>query len=170
MTSHFNEAVKVVLAHEGGFADDTADPGGATNFGISLRFAKPLGYAETADEIRNLTINQAVEIYRKEFWDTYGYERIRNARVATKLFDACVNMGPGRAHRFAQQACGVGLVLDGVLGHKSIEYINACDPDAWLLAMGACCASYYHQLAEKKPQMKKFLRGWLKRARWPLGA
>ena len=37
--SAFELAIPIVLKHEGGFADNPADPGGATNFGISLRFS-----------------------------------------------------------------------------------------------------------------------------------
>ena len=38
--SHFEKAVEKVLEHEGGYVDHKADPGGATNYGISLRFVK----------------------------------------------------------------------------------------------------------------------------------
>ena len=41
----FDAAVEIVLAHEGGLADDSADPCGITNFGISLRSYPELGSA-----------------------------------------------------------------------------------------------------------------------------
>ena len=34
--SDFNDAIPTVLRHEGGFVDSPNDPGGATNFGVSL--------------------------------------------------------------------------------------------------------------------------------------
>ena len=38
--SDFNDAIPTVLRHEGGFENDVNDPGGATNFGVSLRWLK----------------------------------------------------------------------------------------------------------------------------------
>ncbi|MBX9704870.1 MAG: hypothetical protein K5Q00_01335, partial [Gammaproteobacteria bacterium] len=36
----YDYAASVVLLHEGKYTDHPADPGGATNYGISLRFLK----------------------------------------------------------------------------------------------------------------------------------
>jgi len=42
----FQKAVEQVLAHEGGFVDDTDDLGGATNFGVTVRTVLALGSVE----------------------------------------------------------------------------------------------------------------------------
>src|SRR5690606_34526085 len=94
MTSdeRFAVAVEVVLRHEGGYVHDPADPGGETNWGISKRSYPHL-------DIASLTREQAIEIYRRDWWNRHGYDRIKSLDVAVKTFDLAVNMGPAAAHR-----------------------------------------------------------------------
>src|SRR5690606_30113686 len=69
-------------------------------------------------DIRNLTREQAIAIYRRDWWDRYGYGRIKDADVAAKLMDMAVNMGPGTAHRLLQQALvwiGHPVRIDGII-------------------------------------------------------
>src|SRR5690606_2973445 len=69
MNELFLHAVEVVLEHEGGYVHDPHDPGGETKFGISKRQYPDL-------DIANLTREQAIEIYRRDWWDKYGYGRL----------------------------------------------------------------------------------------------
>lgn len=87
MDTKFDKAIKVVLAHEGGYVNDPNDLGGETNFGISKRSYPTV-------DIKNLTREQAVEIYRGDWWERYRYGDIEDLDVATKVFDLAVNMGP----------------------------------------------------------------------------
>ena len=176
--SSFDLAIPHVLRHEGGWVDDPDDPGGATNYGISLRFAKHEGLDfdgdgdVDADDVRGLTQAQAGEVYRERFWDRYGYEAIRDQRVAAKVFDTCVNVGPVRAHRFLQRAlCAVGqsVEVDGACGPKTIAATNAADPARLMVELIREQANFYRTLAELKPRLAKFLRGWMVRARWDGG-
>ncbi len=61
MTEKFNKAVRIILAHEGGYVNHPADPGGETNMGISKRSYPDL-------DIKNLTVAMAKEIYFRDFW------------------------------------------------------------------------------------------------------
>jgi len=158
----FRHAVEVVLRHEGGYVNDPADPGGETKYGISKRAYPHL-------DIAGLTREQAIEIYRRDWWDRYGYDRIRSLDVATKVFDLAVNMGPAAAHRCLQRAlhaCGYRLVtVDGVIGPQTINAANAVRPKAMLLAaLRAEAAAYYRSLAERRPELKRYEQGWLNRA------
>lgn len=156
----FQQAVEVVLKHEGGYVNDPTDPGGETNFGISRRSYPDL-------DIRNLTREQAIEIYRQDFWLRWGYDRIRDLGVATKVFDMAVNMGPRRAHRLLQQALGwVGypVVVDGILGSETLTATNAVDPGRLLEALRMLAARYYWELVRADHRRSKFLAGWLARA------
>lgn len=151
--SRFEYAISFVLANEGGLVNDPHDPGGLTNFGISQSSYPNL-------DIRSLTREQAEDIYRKDFWH---YDAINNQRVATKLFDASVNMGPVRAGRLLQLALGAieagPIVADGIVGSATIEAVNAADPDRLLDEYKARLVKYYCEL--DKPE---FLLGWLRRA------
>jgi type VI secretion system secreted protein VgrG len=174
--SHFDEAIKSVLVHEGGWCDYPEDPGGETNFGISMMFirnqgltAKDLGLADMQPGcLRKLSLDTAKALYRKYFWDPFPYDKIDNYRIAAKLFDTAVNISPRNAHRMLQRVLGDDLKVDGVLGPKTISATNAATPDLLLASYCQAHADYYKALAARKPEMKIFLKGWLERARWPL--
>ena len=62
MLIKFDDIIEVVLEHEGGYVHDPKDLGGETNFGIAKRF-----YPDV--DIKNLTKEQAKQIYKKDYWD-----------------------------------------------------------------------------------------------------
>lgn len=178
----FKDAIGPTLVFEGGFTDDPDDPGGATNFGISLRFLRQsneydLGDIDKdgdidADDIKQLTVEQAIRIYKKHFWDKYNYGIIADQKTANKLFDMTVNMGPAQSHKIAQRALravGVeGIVDDGVLGPVSLRAIQGVYTEdleeAYLAAIRSEQAGFYRVLAAQKPVFNKYLKGWLNRA------
>lgn len=190
--SNFDLAMEAVLEHEGGFVDNRHDPGGATNYGISLRWLKTLpdlagdldrdGDVDAAD-IKSMTPAQAKEFYRKQWWTKYDYDKINNAGVAIKVMDMAVNMGARQAHKLVQRslrAVGLEIADDGVLGAKSFAAINTATPQFLLPAMRCTQAGFYYALvmrngALRKNKVKKsggkqyedfsvFLVGWLRRA------
>lgn len=161
--SHFDRAMQTVLHHEGGYVDDPHDAGGATKYGISLRWLKTVDKNADKSIIKNLTLGTAVKLYKTHWWDRYDYDRINNEQVATKIFDLAVNMGATQAHKLAQRAVraatGRVLVEDGILGSKSIAAINSANPDILLAALRSEAACYYRSLNQPR-----FLNGWLNRA------
>lgn len=184
-SERFNLAIAAVLKHEGGFVDDSADPGGVTNFGISLRFLKKAGELDLdgdghpdgdidfdgdidAEDIINMTRAQAIELYRNHFWLRYGYNRMPSG-IGEKVFDLCVNMGPRQAHKLLQRALrsvGGSLVDDGVIGPKTRRVIRRYDnqTDLIVAALRSESAGFYRTLAALKIELKKYLNGWLNRA------
>lgn len=174
--SDFYEALKGVLLHEGGFINHGADKGGATDFGISLRFLQSLpasagdvngdGHVDIQD-IRSLTEQSAGAFYKTYFWDHYRIDEIRDQRVAQKLFNFFVNMRGKTAGLIAQRAAndlGAGLVEDGLMGSKSIAAINQLEP----LQM-VCCIRWrawevYKLIIEHDSSQAVFKNGWRRRA------
>lgn len=158
--SNFDKSITIVLQHEGGYVNNAADPGGETKYGITKRT-----YPDV--DIKNLTVDQAKAIYKRDFWAPYKYDAITSDDVATKIFDTAVNVGSKRAFRFAQQAAnkfGKGLGEDGVMGNLSVNAINEIDPKQYLEAYRGIQADYYKSLVDAKPSLSVFLRGWLNRA------
>jgi len=156
----FLRAVEVVLEHEGGYVHDPRDPGGETKWGISRR-----SYPEL--DIANLTREDVIAIYYRDWWQRYGYDRLQDDAVATKLLDMAVNMGPATAHRLLQEALvflGSPVDVDGILGPQTIGAANKADPKRLLQVLRWMAAHHYYRIADQRPQSRAFLLGWLRRA------
>jgi len=165
--TNFYDSISIVLIHEGGYVDHPDDTGGATKYGISLRFAQNMNPLFTKEDIRNLSRDDAIDLYLESFWRPNRYEEITCSVIATKALDACINMGAGEANRILQKACveqGCEIKVDGINGSKTIIEVNKCSSVKLLFSMRKLMEVFYHQLARNKGQ-ESFLDGWLKRAR-----
>jgi len=181
--STFDKAIEVTLAHEGGFTDDPVDTGGATNWGVSLRFLKDAGDLDgdgvldgdldgdgdvDYDDIKKMARAEAIRIYKLHFWDKYHYENINDELIAMRMFDMCVNMGSKQAAKLIQRAvteCGQpGIVDDGALGPKSFAAINAVKGEKLIGEIRLQHVLFYLSLIANKPAYEKFKKGWLRRA------
>ena len=166
----FEKAHDFVSRWEGGYVDNPADPGGATNFGISLRFLKQQGLDIgdidgdgdiDADDIRNLTAKDAAAIMRREFWDGLGLDDLGKPLCAMVLYDTAVNMGPSYARKLLQKALGVPA--DGEWGQITRSVLRTCDDRKTAVAMCHIRRARYHELVKGNAALGAFLRGWLRR-------
>lgn len=167
MDERFLKFVDNVLITEGGYVDDPRDPGGETKFGISKRRYPAL-------DIKNLTRDEAVNLYYTDFWAMYSYGKIKDDRIAEKVFSLCVNMGAATAHTLLQIAVNsaylqmkrqgwegfASIHVDGIIGAETIDAINQfSDPQLILDKYRIRAARYYLSLNKQR-----FERGWLIRA------
>ena len=161
MDDKFMKAVEVVLQHEGGDVNDPNDPGGETKYGISKKSYPHM-------DIENLTLDQAKEIYYKDWWIRYRINEIKDVQVATKVLDVLVNVGPRTGISILQRALHaageVDVVVDGIVGPKTIQATNRANPDMLLGALRAEQANHYRGLVKTNPALAKFETGWLRRA------
>lgn len=111
----FDKVIEFVLAEEGGYVNNPADPGGETNFGISKR-----QYPDT--DIRNLTKDQAKAIYKNDFWAFVQGDKLPIG-IALVLMDSAVNMGPTTAIHILQDA--LNIASDGKLGPFTLSRVLA---------------------------------------------
>lgn len=149
----FQKSMKFVLDAEGGYTNDPADPGGETNYGIDKRSHPDVN-------IKELTVEQATDIYFTEYWVKFNC-----AQFAWPLncvyFDCCVNTGNKQSNKFLQRA--VGTEADGILGPKTLGAVNSKSIDVVANAVIGQRQKFYETLAENKPTLKKFLKGWTNR-------
>jgi lysozyme family protein len=170
--SDFDLAIPIILRHEGGFVNDKNDAGGATNFGVSLRWLKSRGLLTELEHqtgtddavaaVAKMTREDAEAFYKKFWWLAYGYGGIVAQMVSNKIFDMAVNLGAPRAHRMVQAA--VGVKTDGILGNGTLGEINHTSPGSLVLVLQNTQAQFYRTLVAQKPQLQEFLSGWLNRA------
>lgn len=134
--NQFTLAMAFVGEHEwdnrsdGAYTNDPADPGGETKFGISKR-------AHPKEDIKNMTLARAYEIYKAEYWDACKLDGV-DFPIACVMFDTAVNLGVSKALKFRAQAA---------------------DPKQYLQLRIA----YYKWLTTSNEGLKKFLAGWLNR-------
>lgn len=155
--SRFVEALDFVLRHEGGYVDHPRDPGGATNMGITLRtLAAWRGATVTKEDVRTLTIDEAKEIYRTNYWNVMRCDELPRG-LDLAVFDFGVNAGPGRVARILQRI--VGVTADGSIGPQTITAVRAQDTQALIGRLAAERITYYQGL----PTFDTFGRGWIRR-------
>lgn len=161
--ANFDEAITKTLAKEGGsrYTEIANDKGGATKYGISQR-------AYPHIDIRNLTEQQARDIYKRDYWDRVCGDRIQSQAVAENLFDTAVNMGPVTAAKLAQSTLNEilidGLIVDGVIGSCTIDALSRCEDNVFLAAYTLAKVARYAHICNKDKSQSKFLLGWINRA------
>lgn len=141
------------MGHEGGYVNHPNDPGGETNWGVTIFTARANGYVGS---MRAMTRDQAKEIYRKAFWERAQCSQYHSA-IAFQLFDACVNHGIGNGIRILQR--GVGVADDGKVGPITLNAIKAKSIEDVLVLFNAERLEFYAKLAT----FPSFGRGWTRR-------
>lgn len=160
----FDAALAHVLAMEGGFSDDPYDPGGPTNFGITLRtYAAHTGRALDASsqaaliaELRAIAPQTVRAIYRTRYWEPARCPTLPPA-LALFHFDAAVNHGVGTAIRALQEALPVAV--DGEIGPITERAIRTSDVRQVIARYAAIRERRYRALKH----FWRFGRGWLNR-------
>jgi lysozyme family protein len=175
------DIAKAIVTREGGFVNDPDDPGGATNFGVTIHTMRRLGLDLTGDgqvdisDVRSLTRAQAVDIFIKHY-----FERPLIGDLPTPLqasvFDMYVNAG-GNAVKILQRLLremGFDVAVDGALGPQSIGAVRDAmrkGADQFVDAYGIARRNYYFRLADRRIASRKYARnraggkgGWIVRA------
>ncbi|KTS37697.1 hypothetical protein NS228_18535 [Methylobacterium indicum] len=153
----FERAMPLVLAHEGGWSDDPADPGGATNLGVTIgTLSLWLGRPATKAEVKALTVATVAPIYRQRFWDKIQGDALP-VGLGYALFDFAVNSGSKRAVIGLQRALGVGD--DGKLGRITLAAVAERDTKALIDALCDGRLAFLRALST----WPRFGRGWARR-------
>jgi lysozyme family protein len=143
----FEDAVSIVMAIEGGYSNNPNDRGGETKFGISKRAYPDL-------DIKNLTRDQAISIYRRDYWDHCKLDLMPGI-LRLSIFDSAVNQGAHFAISAIQRVAG--LPVDGVCGPQTVQALSTHpDPKTVL-------ADFLHERIDayyRSPDWKVFWQGW----------
>jgi len=179
---HSVEAIaRAIVAREGGYVDDPDDPGGATNYGVTIHTMRRLGLALDGDgdvdaqDVRRLTVDQAVSIYLEHYFRRPGIGLLPVPLQAT-VFDMYVNAG-AQAVRLLQRMLGEfgePVAVDGGLGPLTAAAAARAfgkAPRHLVDAYGIARRNYYYRLADRRPASRKYARrrdggkgGWIRRA------
>lgn len=178
--AEFELAVQFVLENEGGFVDLAHDAGGSTNFGISLRLLREIpgdrmrkyGIFDDlsyVDAVKALTIDQAKNVYRGEFWEQAPFEKISSQMIANYVFDCCVQHGISQGIFILQHALWAAyrdqdvVRADGKLGEKTLFAESQVDDKLMLSCLMACRDGFIRICAALRVENKEFFDGWINR-------
>lgn len=175
------EIAEAIVAREGGFVNDPDDPGGATNFGVTIGTMRALGLDLNGDggvdvaDVRLMTRARAADLFITEYFHRPRIDLLPEGLQAS-VFDMQVNAGAS-AVRILQRLLrelGHDIAADGVIGPATAKAAR----DAWARggatladAYGIARRNYYLALADRRPALRKFARtraggkgGWIRRA------
>jgi len=124
-----------ILEVEGEYVNDPRDLGGETKYGICKRSFPQL-------DIKNLSIEKAMEIYKKNYWDPLQLEKLPFS-VAFVIFDTAINCGKETA----------------IILMKNVKYDPVRDPLRFTMKYLGLREKYYTKLAN----FNYFGRGWINR-------
>ena len=175
------EIAEEIVVREGGYVNDPDDPGGATNYGVTIHTMRRLGLdldgdgAVTAADVRRLTRAQAVDIFLKHYFEKPRIADLPGPLQAS-VFDMQVNAG-SNAVKILQRLLGkmgFEVSVDGALGPKTLASAAramAAAPDHMVDAYGIERRNYYYALADRRAASRKYARrrdggkgGWITRA------
>jgi lysozyme family protein len=151
-----------ILQWEGGFVNDPDDSGGATMKGVTLAtFRKFYGKTATVAQLKAITDDQWLHIFKVGYWDKLRGDDINSQSVANTMVDWGYNSGPATAAKKVQAI--VGVVADGAIGPKTIAAINAVSAKELFDKIQVARKAFYENIVKNKPSQQKFLKGWLNR-------
>lgn len=171
-----------ILKWEGGFVNDPADRGGATNMGVTIAtfdaYCRRKAYPKpTIERLKKLSEKEWVDILKTMFWDRWKADNIHSQKIANILVDWVWCSG-GHGIVIPQRLLGVNP--DGIVGDKTLSAVNFADPDQLFDAIynarvkflkditASSIAAYEKKIGRKATEQellkytnKRFLKGWL---------
>jgi len=148
MRSTYDVCLPLLLAHEGGYSNHPSDPGGPTNFGITIGdYRKYVKADATAADVRAMRLDDTKAIYREKYWNAQRCDELP-AGVDYAIFDYGVNSGIGRS----------GRVLRRVL--KLPDDLNTVTDAVIAAAYSADAGTLITAICDERLRFLKLLRTW----------
>ena len=150
-----------ILQWEGGFVNNPLDRGGATNRGVTLATYRAFyGKDATVEQLKNITDEQWMHIFRTGYWDKWQADRISSQSLANILVDwvwASGTRGITRPQKI------LGVEPDGIVGEKTLAALAAREPEGLFHQLHAARIAFVEGIVRSNPSQKVFLQGWKNR-------
>ena len=155
--SNFDDCLKLILHHEGGYVNHPKDPGGETNLGVTKRVYEEWGGTKN---MRDLTVEDVAPIYKKNYWDRVKADQIPEG-LNLCVFDWAVNSGTGRAAKKLQGM--IGTTVDGGIGPNTLRALKLyCETEGVEAAISEY-TKIRQEFYESLSTFDTFGRGWTRR-------
>lgn len=157
MEERFDIFIEVILKHEGGYVNDPDDKGGETKYGIT-KARYPL------EDIKNLTIARAKELYYFDFFKPLKLGFIKNDLLALHIFDMAVNAEPETAVKLLQDLL-TGCKSDGKIGPITAQSLYYAESSVDMVAAYIAKRYQRYYTVSRFGNNAKFLNGWINRVK-----
>jgi len=155
---NWEQCFALILKNEGGYVDNPKDPGGCTNLGCTkATWEAYIGHEVTKDDIRALTPNDVMPLYKKNYWDKINGDSLPYG-VDYAVFDFAINSGTGRAAKTLQSVLSV-TPTDGQIGPATLRAIETANPRDVATAVCEARLAFLQGL----PTFGTFGKGWSNR-------
>lgn len=165
--ARFSIYAPFLASWEGGYVNDPADKGGATNKGVTYAtyssYCKRKGVTPSLQGLRGLKNEAWEEIMRTGYWDAVHADGIHDQGLANLIADWAINSGTAKATRYVQKA--VGVSVDGVFGQRTLDAVNASNPSALFVKLRQARLDMFDRIVRNGPSKRKFLAGWTARTK-----
>lgn len=157
----YRKLVPFILKKEGGFANKKNDLGGATMKGVTFAtFQYYMGKNKTIEDLKNITNDQWMVIFRQGYWNRWHADNIDNQSVANILVDWVWASGSWGIKR--PQAM-LGLAVDGIVGENTLLAVNMENPEELFNRIKADRLAYIDYICEVRKENLEFKKGWINR-------
>lgn len=178
MNQRVADIIKEIIRTEGKWSDDPADAGGATMYGVSLRYARSKGLMFDLDDDGDVDADDIRLISKERAFDTFYSEFYLEPRICdlpdlleAQMTDYAVNSGPGQAVQSLQRVVttlGFPTAVDGGLGPRTLASVNAACARHGVETVNnelvKARIAFLHSIVARKPSQKRFIGGWVRRA------
>lgn len=166
--ANFDQAFRIILKHEGGFQSLPNDKGNWTGGKVGVGELKGTKYGISAArfpdlDIANLTIEQAGEIYRGQYW---FYDGVDSQTIANKMADLGVLFGPAVPIAVMQttlQSIDPEQPVTGVFGPITQAHLNQAGEASVMSAFTANMVTHAFNVVTAHPEDRPFLKNWANR-------
>jgi lysozyme family protein len=171
----FLVAYRGIREWEGNYANLEFDKGGETYGGIARNFNKKWEGWETIDDHKFWntvkwndsipSVETQVEEYYWNIWNRDMYYLIKEPLVRNYMFDY-QNSGPVayKHMKYVLNYHGYKVGNSANMDIKSIHALNTINPLIFVLHLKEVHMDFYTRVADRNPDLKIYLRGWLRRA------
>lgn len=151
-----------ILRWEGGFVDDPLDRGGATNKGITIgTFRNFYGNDATVEQLKNITDEQWLHIFKSGYWDKWKADDIKNQSIADIVVDWAWASGTITSIKQVQEILGVAV--DGIVGNDTLTAINTEYQRSLFDKIHSRRIEFVENIVKRNPSQSRFLKGWKNR-------
>lgn len=158
----FDRCLGIVLRSEGGYSNNSSDPGGATNKGITQKVYNTYRESKSLpiQSVKLITDDEVYDIYFNNYWKPSNLEILDDANLILQILDMCINSGVRTSIKILQRL--IGVTDDGKIGPKTARAISEYVGDIVTDFMNKR-KLFYTLLVRAKPELKIFLKGWTNR-------